>query len=196
LIATITFGILHAGEMLDRAGDADGDIELRRHTLPVCPTCQSFGALGRRPPARAMRRRRRLTCSAKRLDILCEVLAALHGAAAGDDDFLRMSVSGDRFWRLPHRQNSRGRDHQPMLRSRPRRCPSPAAAKVEVRTVDDLFGVLRLHGLDRVAGVDRPLERVGETTLMISETCITSSRAADAPHHILETEVAGATNAS
>ena len=31
LIATISFALAHAGEMLDRAGDADGDVGLGLH---------------------------------------------------------------------------------------------------------------------------------------------------------------------
>ena len=32
-MATMTFEILHAGEMLDGAGNADGDVKLGRHHL-------------------------------------------------------------------------------------------------------------------------------------------------------------------
>ena len=39
--------------------------------------------------------------------------------------------------------------------------PSPAAGKVEVRTVMTLICVLRLHRLHRVAGIDQALESVG-----------------------------------
>ena len=43
---------------------------------------------------------------------------------------------------------------------------------------DDLLRVRRLHRLDRVAGIDRPLERIASTTSVISEITITSSFAA------------------
>ena len=42
--------------------------------------------------------------------------------------------------------------------------PSPAAANAAVRTVMTFFGVRRLHRLDGVAGIDRPLEGVGPTS--------------------------------
>jgi hypothetical protein len=37
-------GVLHPGQVLDRAADAGGDVELRRDDLAGLPTCQSFGA--------------------------------------------------------------------------------------------------------------------------------------------------------
>jgi len=37
-------GVLHSGKVLDGAGDADSDVEIGATTLPVWPTCQSFGA--------------------------------------------------------------------------------------------------------------------------------------------------------
>ena len=49
---------------------------------------------------------------------------------------------------------------------------------------------------DRVAGIDRPFERTGATTLMISEISMTSSRAATRGITFLKREVAGATIAS
>src|SRR3954470_24721544 len=74
-------GILHAGEMLDRAGNADRDIELRRHHLaglPDLPVVRRVagidrGARGADAGAEPV---------GERLDIFGEILAALHGAAA------------------------------------------------------------------------------------------------------------------
>src|SRR4051812_33846474 len=91
-------GILHAGEMLDRAGYADGDIEFRRHhlaglaDLPVVRRIARVhgGARGADAGAKLV---------GERLDIFGKVLAALHGASAGDDDLgrgqLRSVALGD-----------------------------------------------------------------------------------------------------
>src|SRR6185295_4636512 len=78
-------GILHAGEMLDRARDADRDVELRRHHLAGLPDLP------------VVRRVAGVDCGARgadrgtelvgdRLDIFGEIVAALHGATARDDD--------------------------------------------------------------------------------------------------------------
>src|SRR5882672_8250712 len=81
-------GILHAGEMLDRAGDADRDIQLGRHhlaglaDLPVVRRISRIdrGARGADAGAELV---------GERLDIFGKILAALHGAATGDDDLRR-----------------------------------------------------------------------------------------------------------
>src|SRR3954471_23494527 len=91
-------GILHAGEMLDRAGDADRDIEFRRHLLAGLadlPVVRGIAGIDR--GARGADAGAELV--GERLDILAEVLPALHGAAAGDDDLgrgqLRTVALGD-----------------------------------------------------------------------------------------------------
>jgi hypothetical protein len=56
--------------------------------------------------------------------------------------------------------------------------PVAAAASKPVAHGDDFDFVGRLHGSDGVTGVDRTLEGVGESTLVISEICATSSLAA------------------
>src|ERR1700722_2840021 len=71
--------------MLDRPRYADGDIEFRRHhlaglaDLPVVRRIAGVdrGARGADAGAELV---------GERLDIFGEILAALHGAAAGDDD--------------------------------------------------------------------------------------------------------------
>ena len=51
---------------------------------------------------------------------------------------------------------------------------------------DDLLGVLRLHGLDRVAGIDRPLERIGRNHLDDFGDLHHVEQRRDARHHVLE----------
>ena len=51
---------------------------------------------------------------------------------------------------------------------------------------DDLLGVLRFHRLDRVAGIDRPLERVGRNHLDDLGHLHHVEQGCDARHHVLE----------
>ena len=51
---------------------------------------------------------------------------------------------------------------------------------------DDLLGVLGLHGLDRVAGIDRPLERIGRDHLDDLGHLHHVEQGGDARHHVLE----------
>src|ERR1700727_1739923 len=81
-------GILHAGEMLDRAGNADGDIKLGRYHLAGLadlPVVRRVASIHR--GARGANRGADLV--GERLDIFGEILAALHGAATGHDDLGR-----------------------------------------------------------------------------------------------------------
>ena len=66
--------------------------------------------------------------------------------------------------------------------------PSPAARRLEGRGAhrDHLLGVLRLHGLDRVAGIDRPLEGVGRDHLDDLGDLHDVEQGCDARHHVLE----------
>src|SRR3954447_21776601 len=81
-------GVFHPGEMLNRTGNSDRDIEFRRHhlaglaDLPVVRRIAGVdrGARGANRGAELVRHR---------LDILGEVFAALHRAAARDDDLGR-----------------------------------------------------------------------------------------------------------
>src|SRR5215475_7573141 len=154
------FGVLHAGEMLNCAGDADRDIKFRRHHLAGLPdlpvvgriACVDCGARGADAGAELV---------GERLDIFGEVLAALHCPPAGDDDFRRSELGTVAF-----------RDFLADEAGEPRiggggssldRRAAAGARRGEGRGShrDDLFGVVGLDGLDRVAGIDRPLEGVG-----------------------------------
>src|SRR5665213_671944 len=78
-------GILHASEMLDRAGNTDRDIEFRRHhlaglaDLPVVRRVAGIDRGTRGADAGA-------ELVGQRLDVFGEVFPALHRATAGDDD--------------------------------------------------------------------------------------------------------------
>ena len=64
--------------------------------------------------------------------------------------------------------------------------PSPAAGEGRGPHRDDLLGVLRFHGLDRVAGIDRPLEGVGRNHLDDFRHLHDVEQRRDARHHVLE----------
>ncbi|MGY4298765.1 hypothetical protein ACVWXN_006860 [Bradyrhizobium sp. i1.4.4] len=64
--------------------------------------------------------------------------------------------------------------------------PAAAAAKVEVRTVMTLLGVLRLHRLDGVAGIDRTLIGVGRDHLGDLRDLHHVEQGCHARHHVLE----------
>src|SRR5436190_9810398 len=89
-------GVLHAGEMLDRAGNADGDIKLRGHHLAGLADLPVVGRI-----AGIDRRARGADTGAelvgKRLDIFGKVLAALHGTPARDDDLGRRQFGAVAF---------------------------------------------------------------------------------------------------
>src|SRR5262245_38617659 len=79
------FRILHPGEMLDRAGNPGSDVELGRHNLAGLadlPVVGRITGIDRR--ARGADRRAELV--GDRLDIFGEILPALHGPSAGNDD--------------------------------------------------------------------------------------------------------------
>src|ERR1700687_5242876 len=81
-------GILHAGEMLDRAGNADRDIEFRPHHLaglPDLPVVRRIAGIDRG----ARRTDAGAELVGERLDIFGDIVAALHSAAAGNDDLRR-----------------------------------------------------------------------------------------------------------
>ncbi|MNC97180.1 hypothetical protein D3C83_147540 [compost metagenome] len=70
--------------MLDRAGNANGDVELRRHDLAGLP---DLVVVGNEPGVycRARRSDRRSELVRERFQDL-EILRAAHAAAAGNDD--------------------------------------------------------------------------------------------------------------
>src|SRR5882762_1772819 len=152
-------GILHAREMLDRAGDADGDIELRRYhlaglaDLPVVRRIAGIDRGARRADAGA-------ELVGERLDVFGEILAALHGAATGDDDLGRCQFGtvalgdllADEAGEAGIGSGSRGFNRRAAADAGGREGRGPHR--------DDLLGVLGFHGLDRIAGIDRPLEGI------------------------------------
>src|SRR6202045_2827551 len=183
-------GILHACEMLDRAGNADRDIELRRHhlaglaDLPVVRRIAGIdrGARGADAGAQLV---------GQRLDIFDEILAALHGAAAGDDD-----LGGGQFGAVALGKLLADEAGEPGI-GRGRRVldrrAGAGAGRLERRGSprNDLLGVLRFHGLDRVAGIDRPLEGVGRNHLDDFRHLHDVEQGGDARHHVLEARGGG-----
>src|SRR3954454_10876069 len=178
-------GVLHAGQMLDRAGNADRNIELGGYDL---------AGLADLPIVRRITRIHRGTRSAdtgaelvgERLDVLCEVLAALHGAATGDDDLGRGqlgTVALCDFLADKGRQARIGRRCDALDRRSAAftRCGEGGGAHR-----DGLLGVLRLHRLDGVAGVDRTLIGVGGNHLGDFRDLHDVEQGCDARHHVLE----------
>src|SRR5260370_753772 len=97
-------GILHAREMLDRAGDADGDIELRRHhlaglaDLPVVRRIAGIDRRARRADAGA-------EFVGERLHVFWKNLPALPRRGARREKPLPASLRGGRRRALLHAQN-------------------------------------------------------------------------------------------
>ena len=75
------------GEVLDRAGDADGDVEVRRDDLAGLPDLVVVGHVAR-VDRRARGADRGFELVGERVEQL-EVLGAAEAAAAGDDDRAR-----------------------------------------------------------------------------------------------------------
>ena len=79
------FALVHAGEVLDRAGDADSDVELGLHRLAGLadllgvgsPACIDDGAGGSNGGTELV---------GEGFDVLGEAFGAAYAAAAGDDD--------------------------------------------------------------------------------------------------------------
>ena len=156
--------VLHAGEMLDGAGDADRDVELRRDDLagladlPVVRRVAGVDGGTRCADGGA-------ELVGDRQDDFLELLGRAERAAAGDDDLgrgqLRTVALGQPVLDEGRQAGvGRGRRTSRPAPSRPRRPREGGRAHG-----DDLLGVGRLHRLDRVAGIDRPLERVGRDHL-------------------------------
>src|SRR5262245_43290321 len=153
-------GILHAGQVLDGARDADRDVELRRHHfsgLADLPVVGRIAGIDR--GARGTDRRAQLI--GHRLDVFCEIFPALHGAAAGNDHFRRGEFGAVRLRQF---LADEGRDAG-IGRSRDRLDRRRAAAlrrrlKGRGPHRDDFFGIARAHRLHRIAGIDQALEGV------------------------------------
>jgi hypothetical protein len=153
--------VLHPGEVLDRAADADGDVELRRDDLAGLPDLPVVGRIAGvyRGAARA---ERGAELVGERRQDLVELVARAERAAARDDDLgrgqlgsvelgdlgadeARLAGVGDRLHGLDRRRSA----------ARCRRVEAGRAHRDHVHRIE------ALHGRDRVAGVDRALEGVG-----------------------------------
>jgi hypothetical protein len=156
--------ILHAGEMLDRAGDADRDVEVGRHDLAGLADLPVIGGIaGIDRGARGAHGRAELVGDG--LDHLGEVL---RGASARPPEMMILAEA------------SSGRSDlatsSPLKLDRP---GLPAAVTASTAAEPPVAGSpgrrrcgwsspswrRRLHGLDGVAGIDRPLEGVGRDDL-------------------------------
>src|SRR5918993_1748888 len=151
--------VLHAGQMLDRAGDADGDIEVGRHHLAGLADLVVVGHVTRVDRSAAGAE----TCAelvGQRLEHL-EVLAARQAAAARDDDLGAGELG-------PLALGELGAD----VRGKPARAGAAdlldqrgaaGGGRLEVGGADgdDLDLVGGLHGRHGIAGIDRPHEGVG-----------------------------------
>src|SRR5262245_200752 len=146
--------VLHAGEMLDRTGDADGDVEVGRHHLASLTDLV------------VVRHEARIDCRARRADAGAElvgqrldglaVLARAHAAAAGDHDLGRGEF---RTLALGELGADIGREALGALAAdRLDRSRAARADRLEVGRTDghDLDLVGALHRRHRVAGIDRP----------------------------------------
>src|SRR3979490_3444706 len=145
--------------MLDRAEKAYGDIKFGRDHLAGLadlPVVRRVAGIDR--GARGADTGTELV--GERLDIFGKILAALHGAAAGDDDLRRGQFGtvalGD-F--LADKAGEAGIGRRCGVLDR-RTAAFTGRGKGRGPHRDDLLGVLRLHGLDRVAGIDRALEGI------------------------------------
>src|SRR5215470_4023347 len=153
------FGVLHAGEMLNCAGDADRDIKFRSDHLaglPDLPVVRRISRIHR--GARGADAGTELV--GKRLDIFGEILAALHRSSPGNDDLGRgqfgaiafRDLLADKAGETGIRRGGGGLHR--------RAAAATGRGKGRGPNRDDLLGILRFDGLDGIAGIDRPLERV------------------------------------
>src|SRR6516164_4543300 len=92
-------GILHAGKMLDRARYADRNVEFGRDDLAGLAHLPVVrGVAGIDGSARGTHCRTQLV--RHRLDVFCEILAALHRPSAGNDNLGRGELRALRFRQL------------------------------------------------------------------------------------------------
>src|SRR3984885_6353078 len=158
------FRILHTGQMLDSAGNADGNIEVRRHDLSGLadlPIVRRIPGVDRR----ARRANRGTEFVGHRLYIFGEILAALHRPAAGNDDLGRRQLRAlglGQFLADKTGHAGIGGGCCRLDRSGP-----TFAGRLEGGGAhgDDLLGVERAHGLNGIAGIDRTLEGIGRHDL-------------------------------
>ncbi len=152
-------GILHARQVLDGAGDADGDVELRRDDLAGLPDLPVVGRIARvdRGARRAQARAQALGQGLEHL----EVLRRAHPASARDDHLGRLQVGPVRLGHLATdkaRQSAVGHRGDAF-----HRCRSAFGGRIETRRAhggdDQAIGAL--HRGNGIAGVDRSGEGIG-----------------------------------
>ncbi len=152
-------GILHTGEMLDRAGDADRDVKLRRDDLAGLA---DLIVVGDEPgiDRGARRADRGAELVGDRLDQM-EIVARLHAAPARDDDPGAGQLGPLGFRQLGLDElGEAGRAGAAHRLDRSRAALGRARRKRGAAHGDDLDRVLRLHRRQRVAGIDRAHERI------------------------------------
>src|SRR3984957_19870570 len=178
-------GILHAGEMLNRAGNADRDIKFWRHHLAGLadlPVVRRVAGIDR--GARCADGGAKLV--GERLDIFGEILATLHGATTGHDDLGRGQFGAIALGNLL--ADKAGKAGIAGCRRIFHRRATAVAGGRKGRGPhgDDLLGILRFDSLDGVAGIDRPLERVGRYHLDDFRHLHDVEQRGDARHDVLE----------
>src|SRR5205085_2992744 len=152
--------ILHSRQVLDRAGNADSDIDFGGDDLAGLADLVIVGRIaGIDRGAAGADARAKLV--GKRVEQGMELVGGAEGAAAGDDDLgagqlgpLRLAELGADEARFARRGAGVDRLDRAAAAFRGRFLKGRAADR------DDLLGILRLDRGDGVAGVDRPGERV------------------------------------
>src|SRR5690606_17567271 len=142
--------ILHAGEVLDRARDADRDIDLRGDDLAGLADLIVVGDIAR-VHRRAARADARAELVGERFDDRVEILAVLERAAARDDDLGRGQLGPLGFGDF--RADEARQPGIALARDRLDRSRAAFARRLLERGAahgDDLLGVGRLHLGDRV----------------------------------------------
>ncbi|KAF1854083.1 hypothetical protein Lal_00005300 [Lupinus albus] len=151
--------VLHAGQMLDGARDADGDIEVRRDDLAgLADLIVVRDEAGIDGGAAGTDGGPQLVGDGFQQ---VEIVARLHAAPAGNDDAGRGQLRPLRLRQLGRdeaRQGGIGRSSDVLDRG-----AAGGGRRLERGGADGdhLHRVGRLHGGDGVAGIDRPLEAVG-----------------------------------
>ena len=153
--------ILHSGEVLDRARNADRDIDLRSDDLAGLADLIVVGRIARidRGAARADRRAELV---GERIEQRVELFRRAERAAARHDD-LGAGQLGPLALRLLEPRRTGSCLHRQQLRPVSTDARTALGGRLFERRGadgDDLLGVLGLDRRDRVAGVDRARERI------------------------------------
>src|SRR5690606_34948379 len=156
-------GVLHPGQVLDGARDADGDVEGRGHDLAGLADLIVVGGV-----ARVDRRARGADGGAQlvgqRVHDGVELFGRAQGAAARDDDLGGAQFGAVRLDHLFRDEGGLGRFAGGDALDRGRAAFS-GGGEGRGAHGDDLLGVGRLDRLQRVARVDRPDEGVARDDL-------------------------------